>query len=213
MAQNPAYRYALQVFPFGLKAKELLDGQHISYSSSFEDCGGNKLVVIVTDDAAQHEAEIAEALSVVGIRRPCYLVIDLCETNDTEKYRKLWKHYNKVEDGQTVGDLVRLVEGHLIHPSMIAFDNHDLLGICSQGEYLESICLGEGIDGLKTIDAPASARAVACGISFTEPSSVTPEQMNEVNDFFRKFREDVEIKWSVSAASKNEIIIVYSYNK
>lgn len=213
MAQNSAYQYSLLAIPFGSKAKGVLDGQRISYSSSLEDCGGNKFVIIVTDDAAQYEAEINETLSVVGFRRPCYLVVDLSETSDTEKCRKKWKHYNKVKDGQTVRNLVRLVEGHLIHPSMIAFDNHDLLGICSQGEHLESIYLGEGVDGLKTTDVPASAKAVACGIGIIEHSIVTLEQMNEVNDFFEKFGGSVEIKWSISAASKTEVIIIYSYNK
>lgn len=207
------YKKTLQIIPFGTKAKRVLDEQHISYVSSIEDNGSNTLVLIVTDDAASYEAEIMQVLSAVGIGHFVYLVLDLNESSDTEKYRTIWTHYNKVTDGLTVKDVHQLIQNHITRTSLIAFDNHDLLTTCSQGEYIGSICIENGLDGLKEVNAPTNAKSVAVGLSFADPSNVMMEQMNEVNDFFQKFAEGTVIKWSITSAPKDEGIIVYSYNK
>lgn len=205
------YKSNLQLIPFGTKAKGMLDEQHIPYVSSVEDNGSNTLVIIVTDDAATYEAEITQVLSAIG--HSIYLVLDLNEASDTEKHRTGCIHYNKVTDGRTIKDLHQLIQNHIVQTSLIAIDNHDLMTTCSQGEFLGSICIENGLDGLKEVNAPANAKALAAGFDFADVSNVMMEQMNEVNDFFQKFGEDTEIKWSIASAPNDEVIIVYSYNK
>lgn len=205
--------YQLQVIPFGSDAKGMLNEYHIPYISSIEEYNGKDLALIVAGDATAYETEITHALSVVGIDRSVYCVIDLNKMGNTEKYRSLWKHYNKVENAQTAKDLVTLIQRHLVQPSLIAFDNRDLLDICSQGEYLGSIYVESGIVGLKTVDAPTNAKAFAVGVGFADPSGIPMEQMNALDVFFHKFGEGTDIKWSIAPAPKEEVVIVYSYNK
>lgn len=212
-APSDLYKKTLQLIPFGTKAKGVLDERHIPYGSFVEDNGSNTLVIIVTDDAATYETEITQVLSAIGIGHSAYLVLDLNDASDSEKYRTVWTHYNKVTDGLTIKDVYQLIQNHIIQQSMIAFDNHDLLTTCSQGEYIGSICIENGLDGLKEVNAPTNAKSVAVGLGFADPSNVMMEQMNEVNDFFQKFGESTDIKWSIASAPKDKVIIVYSYNK
>lgn len=213
---NELDRIAFQIITFGEKAKEMLDMPYIDRYFSLEGCSGKDLVLVVTDDAADYEAEITQTLSAVKNGSPSYLVLDLNAENDADKFRSLWQYYNKVKEAQTVKDVVDMMLQHLVWQNgIVPFTIDELLDTCSQGEYVGSIYVEKGLAGLKDVDAPSNAQALAVGVGFSFAHHVSMAQMDDLNEYFKRFGENVAIKWgySCSISDKDNVIIVYSYNK
>lgn len=201
-------QYDFPLITLGNKATALLS------THPLKEYDADWFLLLVTDDASVYEHEIHTILTKGDLlNRNRYLVVDLNPNSDYKRHKEAWRNYNKVKDDQSVKDLATFVLHHLTHASIISFDNRDFLGVCSQGEYLGSICAENGLDGLKKLNVPANAKALVTGFGFTDPSTLMMEQMNEVSDFLQKIGEGTEIIWTISSAPKDEVTLVYSYNK
>lgn len=217
---NEPERTTFQIITFGKKAEQMFHKKpYINEYISHADCKGKDVVLVVTDDAAIYETEIAQALAVVDNGSPRHLVLDMNAANDADKFRALWQHYNKVENPRTVKRFIDMTLQHLVWSNgIIPFKPHELLDTCSAGEYIGSIYVENGLDALKDVDAPSNAMALAVGVGFSFAHYATMDQMDALHEYFKRFHEDVPVKWSLACSihaisGEDNVIIVYSYNK
>lgn len=193
----------IKTIPFGKQSAEIIKGLPEGHT------GRGQLHLIVTDEAARHEADINAYLNEYT-KKDDFMVLDLCMTSDAKRYKQLWTHYNKVIDASVVRDLFMLVDRYIVVGSLTSFDFRDVLAISDVATSLGSCRSDMGIAGLSSLNVYKGTNNIVVGIGFDNPQEATMEEMNQLGDFLNSFECLDTNKWFISSLHGKELIIIYS---
>lgn len=195
----------IKTIAFGKQAQEIIKALPAGHTIQRKD----RLHLIVTDEAAQYETNISAYIEAYTDDHN-FMVLDLCMASDSNRYKQLWTHYNKVNHAAVVRNMFLLVDRYIVVGSLTSFDFRDVLSISDAATTLDSCYSDKGIAGLSSLNVDKDTVSMAVGVGFANPHEATMEELNRLGTFLDGFEHLGIYHWFLSLEPGEELIVIYS---
>ncbi|WP_462340481.1 hypothetical protein [Paraprevotella clara] len=180
--------------------------------SGFED-----FIVIITDSAVEYEERIDAFLQSVVNGRLHYMVLDMNDSLDRQRFRNKWMSYNIIGGNkvETVIQLLHNIYAHILKTGMISYDFTDLQYILKQGCWVQSVCFkGELSDWVKYFQIQANASySFGLTLNFDDGERVK-DNLDVLHKWLCRLGNNPEVKISLQPDEDEdmETIVIWTYD-
>lgn len=202
---------------FGEVARDIVACKEVVDWLQYPVPGFEDFIVIITDSAVEYEERIDAFLQSVVNGRLYYMVLDMNDSLDRQRFRNKWMSYNIIGGNkvETVIQLLHNIYAHILKTGMISYDFTDLQYILKQGCWVQSVCFkGELSDWVKSFQIQANASySFGLTLNFDDGERVK-DNLDVLHEWLSRLGNNPEVKISLQPDEDEdmETIVIWTYD-